>query len=343
MPSEGEEADRTADTRAVPGWRAWWGRLSTTAKAATAVVIGAGAVASALTAMGALLPGDPPPARVTFERPVHLNAVPVPMTEFRPGAAGVGPAMATTRPGGGVDVALLVSDTRPRAAAPVGDLESSPDGTEPSPSVTDSDTPSPSTSGEPEPEPEPAPESESESESGSTESPNPLGTRYVGSVASAMASAGWALARPEEDDDFVALFVRANATDPEGDVVAPEEAAASIVEKFEVTRSTTTTTGQRVPVGVVVSAAIRIQNAAGQPVRIDWALENADTSTERLSQEWLAGAPAVEVRAETSDDRGVLDLWVPLPEEAGTYVIKVTASRSRSSLPDDFVTTRPFR
>ncbi len=156
-----------------------------------------------------------------------------------------------------------------------------------------------------------------------------------------MALAGWELISGDPNDP-VSVFITANATDPKGEVVPAEKAAKAIVEKLKVTRSEPEANGHRVPVGVVVTARIRIQNAVGVPVRIVWKLEDAGGRTERLSREWMAGAPALLLRAQSSDDRGVFSLWVPVPRERGTYIVNVTASHPGSGSPDDFFTTRPF-
>jgi hypothetical protein len=171
--------------------------------------------------------------------------------------------------------------------------------------------------------------------------PSPLPPRYLGAVTDAVALAGWELT-PGDRNDPVTLFIQTNATGPNGEVVPAEEAAKAIVEKFDVTRSESDANGHQVPVGVVVTARIRIQNAIGKPVRIFWKLEDAGGRTERLSREWMAGAPALLLRAQSTDDRGVFSLWVPVPRKRGTYILDVTASHPGAGSPDDFFTTRPF-
>lgn len=343
MPGEGADQDKADGQQAAPdeaaqetapgqarpadaGWRASWRRLSTTAKAVTAVVVGAGAVASALTAIGALLPDDPPPVSVRFERPVHLSAVPVPMTQFRPRGGGV--------PSPAPRAAWWALDPTPSPVDP---------GASPSDAASETVTVSPSPSELP---------SEATSPSVTEQSPPARGSfpeleaRRADEITSEVSDAGWVLEppgpAPPAAQQLTSLFVTQNATGPQGNPLSAEAAAQQIVRKFEATRSWPTERGQ-VPVGVVVTAAIRVQNFAGEEVRIDWAMENANSNDARLSQQWLVGAPAATVTAETNDDRGVLELWVPLPRAPGTYVVKVTASRSQDSLPDDFVTTRPFQ
>jgi hypothetical protein len=132
-------------------------------------------------------------------------------------------------------------------------------------------------------------------------------------------------------------------TDPDGEVVPPAEAAKRIVKHLKLTRSVVAASGLEIPLGVVVRATVRIQNAVEVPVHIGWELEGAGARTARLTRGWQQGAPAYMLQAETEDDRGVFTVWVPLPKEPGRYNLTLTAYREDSGLPDDFISTGTFR
>ena len=337
-----------------------WAQLGRTGKAVYAVLITAGAAATAVAAISALLPSDttPPPAKVTFEA-LHLAPAPVPLPGFHPRQPGTQPATLSRR----LDavpalVAAAVSPSGPVATSGPGKVTKT---ATPTPTPTPTSGPSHTTgtpsasngasaSGPPgSPASSPGrptahlPTSSSTS-AAPTNQPHTGGPRsftkdYVGEVSEQLALAGYDV----PSDPAIAIPLSGGPTDPDGKIVPPAEAAQRIVKQLKVTRSVVADSGLEVPLGVVVRATVRIQNAVGVPVQIGWELEGAGARTARLSDGWQQGLPAYLLHARTADDRGVFKIWVPLPKEPGRYTLTLMAYRKGVGLPDDFISTGAFR
>jgi hypothetical protein len=142
------------------------------------------------------------------------------------------------------------------------------------------------------------------------------------------------------------VFLSTQAVDAQGVRVAPEVAAKRIVKVLSHVRSVPAprsgTVGKggakaREPLGVVAKVNLDLQHAVGQTIRIYWELRDARSGVvSQLTQDWLRDFPAYEVVGEQDPDRGVISVWVPVPEKPGDYVVSFSAwAGDKSDAPQD--------
>jgi hypothetical protein len=77
------------------------------------------------------------------------------------------------------------------------------------------------------------------------------------------------------------------------------------------------------PLGAVVRADVELQGMRRRTVLLSWSMWERDGGG-RLHGDWLNENLAYRLRPGTEHDTTSLDLWVPLPEETGPYVIRTT-------------------
>ena len=118
--------------------------------------------------------------------------------------------------------------------------------------------------------------------------------------------------------------------DEDGNPVAPEVAAARVVELLGETRTVDAGAGKREPLGAVVDVNVELEGLRGQPVLLSWSIWQQGGET-RLFENWL-GTTAVYQLEDTSDhDTASFDLWVPTPREPGSYYSGLRSLRTVSA------------
>ena len=147
-------------------------------------------------------------------------------------------------------------------------------------------------------------------------------------------------------------FLSIQAVDDQGAQVAPEVAAKRIVKVLSHVRSVPAPGSgagnsggkgggahekAREPVGVVAQVNLDLEHAVGETVRIYWELRDARSgAVQRLTRDWLRDYPAYEVVGEQDPDRGVISVWIPVPEKPGDYVVSFSAwAGDGSDAPQD--------
>jgi hypothetical protein len=148
------------------------------------------------------------------------------------------------------------------------------------------------------------------------------------------------------------VFFSSQALNAAGDPVAPEVAARRIVKVLSHVRSVPASGSgsgnsggkgggghekAREPVGVVAKVNLDLEHAVGETVRIYWELRDARSGVvQRLTRDWLRDYPAYEVVGEQDPDRGVISVWIPVPEKPGDYVVSFSAwAGDNSDAPQD--------
>ncbi len=148
------------------------------------------------------------------------------------------------------------------------------------------------------------------------------------------------------------VFFSSQALNAAGDPVAPEVAARRIVKVLSHVRSVPASGSgsghsggkggaghekAREPVGVVAKVNLDLEHAVGETVRIYWELRDARSGVvQRLTRDWLRDYPAYEVVGEQDPDRGVISVWIPVPEKPGDYVVSFSAwAGGNSDAPQD--------
>jgi hypothetical protein len=126
-------------------------------------------------------------------------------------------------------------------------------------------------------------------------------------------------------------IVVGSSTDQSGKIVPPEEAAKRVLQVLHDARQVE---GSTEPVGVVVSADVELNGLRGKTVSLTWSMWQTEGKT-RLHGQWLNENLAYNLRPTTGKDTTTVDLWVPLPPGAGTYVIHGDLSTAGAPLASD--------
>ena len=119
-------------------------------------------------------------------------------------------------------------------------------------------------------------------------------------------------------------LVEAASVDDEGNPLPPAEAARRVVEVLGETR--TQPLGDKVePVGTLFSINCELRGLRGSQVLLTWEIYPREGGAPLLDG-WLRRTPAYTLQPTTDHDTASVDLWVPLPKEPGTYVVRVALS-----------------
>jgi hypothetical protein len=139
---------------------------------------------------------------------------------------------------------------------------------------------------------------------------------------------------------FIPLPVLAPvATDEKGDLVSPEVAAKRLIGVLGHTRAVSETprdqhegSGQkREPLGELISVNMELMGLRGQPVFLSWSIFRVGGHN-NLFGRWLSDFVAYRIEGTTDDDTGTLPMWIPLPKGPGPYFIRLTLTTSGAGL-----------
>jgi hypothetical protein len=113
------------------------------------------------------------------------------------------------------------------------------------------------------------------------------------------------------------------AVKADGSMLPPEEAAERLVELFgEIRTVGGLPSGKLEPLGVVVTADLELSGLRGEPVLLSWSIWQLGGEA-RLFGQWLATNPAYALEATSDKDTGSIDVWVPVPETPGPYIVRL--------------------
>jgi|SoiMethySBSTD1v2_1073268.scaffolds.fasta_scaffold11381_2 hypothetical protein len=338
---------------------------------AVKVVLAAGALATAVTAIVSLLPSHTPDPENSARFAAVRVTPEVPLSEYRQRNDGMVPA------GGGeeggprlppapttvVEVELAVAAAHGRAApggqpattVPPAPGERSPSTTRPAPSTTRSTATAPSGRTAPPTTRPPAstgPPTTPPDASSPTD-PTPAGGVGGFVIAPATAEAEAAAASRESPPPAVssesqaATIARARvATGCESDGscsgVDPMSLANSI--SLDGTPIPPDEAAARVvalldsarrtgddPLGIVVATDLEMVGLRGETIFLSWSMWQEGGQV-RLHGDWLNENLAYRLQPTTDRDTTTLDLWVPLPREPGAYFVRVELALGDSSL-----------
>jgi hypothetical protein len=329
---------------------------------ATKVILGAGALATAIAAVLALavrfLPSPEHENVARFLTVQPLSQLPLNQYQRRTAAFGT---QSDGRLGNGARlIAAVAGQSSPSAQADPSD-EPTPSPTAGTPPPTASPQPSPTVSpgGTPAPTASPggtaSPATTSPTPTGSPAglragqilSPPPpgispkgehrIGTDLVRVVAGEDPTLDLTHHCPECADRLLHL----GALDPAGDNRPLQQAGATIASVLQDSQSVpaspgtgsqgTGGSGKRVPLGELVSVNMELAGLQGQPVFLSWSIFQ-ESGQNRLFGRWLSNFVAYRLEATTEDDTGTLEMWIPLPKPPGPYFIRVSLSTDGASL-----------
>ncbi len=334
---------RRNKVESLPWWRR--GRVLVTGG-----ILALGALASAITAILGLVLPEPDLVDKAEITSIDIIAS-VPLSEY---ARRVQPGQAARRGGTAPDLALVGHSTdssdgaAPAATASVGPTAAPAEQPSGVPSETPSDvltappaeSPSDSPSKSPSPSPSKSPTgSPSESPTGSP-SGSPTGapstdpslvppgidvemSRYEDVLAELSTVApDLELPGPDDPPSVVMVSLISTMKDRAGEPVPAAEAARRLVSVLGHTRSVQTHDGKLDPLGVIVTANMRLEGLRGRQLGVYWEVWSR-SGVSRLYDRWLDEVPVARIAAERQQDAGAVQFWVPMPKRPGTYLIHV--------------------
>jgi hypothetical protein len=326
---------------------------------ATKVILGAGALATAIAAVLALAVRFlPSPAHENVARFLSVQPLSqLPLNQYQQSSAVFG-TQPPGRRGHGVALAAAVTGQSASAQADPAD-QPTPSASVATPLPTISPQPSPTVSptGTPTPAPTASPGGTA---SPATVSPTPTGSP-TGSQAGpilfppppGMSPAGESRIGTElvrvvaGEDPGLDLghcaecserLLHVGALDANGHNRPLQRAAATIASVLRDSQSVLAAAGpgtggrsKRVPLGELVSVNMELAGLQGQPVFLSWSIFQENGRT-RLFGNWLNSFVAYRLEATTEDDTGTLEMWIPLPKPPGPYFVRVSLSTDGASL-----------
>jgi hypothetical protein len=124
-------------------------------------------------------------------------------------------------------------------------------------------------------------------------------------------------------------LAQSQAVSTDGKLVEPEVAAERLVELLRNTR----TDGQgspagdgshpSEPLGVLVTVNLELIGLRDREVQLTWSMLAARGAHKRLYGDWLNNNLAYRLRAGSDRDTAFEYIWIPLPEPAGPYYVRV--------------------
>lgn len=108
------------------------------------------------------------------------------------------------------------------------------------------------------------------------------------------------------------------SVDEDGNEVPPEVAAEQVVKLLTDSR----VSEEKEPIGALVTASVVLSGLRGRTAQLTWSMWPAGGG-DRLNEGWFDSHLAYRLRPDTDHDTATVDLWVPLPTTAGPYVIDV--------------------
>jgi hypothetical protein len=286
---------------ATPWWQRGWALV-------TAGVITLGALASAITAIAGLV--WPEPDVLDKAEITSIETFPaVRLSDYaRPGA---------THPSGlstinGPEEVRQAAFAHPPDAADV---------TSPSPTPAPPPSPVPT----PIPTPVPTPEPTISPSPSFSFSPGPRPKLLLEDVLQEVLELAPQYVLPVQADEveWVALpILSAVAVDKEGKAVPPEVAARRLVGILGKTRMHQTKRGKLDPLGVVVTANLRLEGFRDERLDVSWRITGRAKGRAPYSR-WFTEVPAARVTPSRFSDGGTVEFWVPMPKRPGEYVVQV--------------------
>jgi hypothetical protein len=128
------------------------------------------------------------------------------------------------------------------------------------------------------------------------------------------------------------IIIGTMPTDAEGNTLSEEKAKAAYDKVVKNSRTVSVKKSKknkkkREMLGVVVNVNIELSGLRGKRVLLSWTFWRGDGDTQVYGT-WLNDNYAYELVAGSDHDSGGVDFWIPLPKEKGPYFI-------RSKLPKD--------
>lgn len=293
----------------------WWRRL-------IAVVLTAGALAGAITAIKTLWPGPDPVDSVTFTSADVRS--PERLSDFvaRAQISPMSKQSTARHPAPHIVLVRAQANAWPESA----DTSSPPSASSGSPAAS----PVPSTSEEPSPSVSSSSAPSSQSTSGS---PSPTGTstglpasaQFIRDLIRQQALSGYDLRElvdpePPSPHKFV-YFTVAQQPDKHGNPLPPAVAAKRLAARFAAGRSAPLH-GKRDPVGALVTVNMDLQGLRGQHLLLFWRLF-PKAGTRPLPHGWWKTTVAYRLTPGTDHDSASVDMWVPVPKAKGPYTINL--------------------
>ena len=134
-------------------------------------------------------------------------------------------------------------------------------------------------------------------------------------------------------------IVLTTSTDAQGNLVPPGVAARRLVGLLGHTQTVSWPSGRqtggprhkREPLGELVSANVELAGFRGRTVFLSWSIFQKDNQ-DSLFGKWLSDFVAYRLQATTNDDTGTLEMWIPLPRAPGPYFVRLNLSTAGASL-----------
>lgn len=344
-----------ADSPGALSIRAW--------NRATKVILGAGALATAIAAVVALAVRFlPSPEHENVARFLSVQPLSqLPLNQFQQRSAAFGTQSAGRGIGATLAAAVTGRSSSPSAQSnPTDQPTPSPSvatplptaSPQPSPTVSPSSTPTPAPTASPSGTASPATVSPTQtgtptgSQAGRILFPpppgmSPTGESRVGADLVRVVAGedpGLDLAHCPECSD---RFLHMGALDPNGHNRPLQKAAATIAHVLRDSQSVLAPAGpgsqgtgvrnKRVPLGELVSVNLELAGLRGQPVFLSWSIFQ-ESGRNRLFGNWLNSFVAYRLEATTEDDTGTVEMWIPLPKVPGPYFIRISLSTDGASL-----------
>jgi hypothetical protein len=114
-------------------------------------------------------------------------------------------------------------------------------------------------------------------------------------------------------------IVASNYVDSSGNRVSQD---AAIDQVIKILRDARHVQGRNEPLGVAVSADVELSGFRNKTVTLTWSMWQVEGRA-RIHGRWLNKNLAYELRPTTDHDTTSVDLWIPLPREAGSYAVHV--------------------
>lgn len=133
----------------------------------------------------------------------------------------------------------------------------------------------------------------------------------------------------------MAPLIAAAATDETGAQVKSSTAAERLVGLLNDVRKSKDETPE--PLGALVTFEVELKGLRGKEVLVDWSIFSAG---KRLFGQWLANNLAYRLKARTESDIASMDVWVPMPKQAGPFRVRLTLTADGTRLTHTF--TEPF-
>jgi hypothetical protein len=89
--------------------------------------------------------------------------------------------------------------------------------------------------------------------------------------------------------------------------------------------------GKLVPLGVVVTANLRVEGLPDEEVDISWRLTGRAKGRTPYSR-WFKEILAAKFTPSAVSDGTTVNIWVPMPKRPGTYVVQVTIKHGDNPL-----------